>query len=348
MRLFLFGAGATIGTLGLPGVKQFGPALERCAPSWWSDAKYSKLARFVAEMRGTPGDSSGDWYLDELWTRLDYVAKLFPALESLGAQRDDGGEASQALHRAVAAVYGPLNEHALSEAWRGAEPFTLRAVLGQVQPGDVVVSLNWDVLVEWLLMNCRFPLRAARVVQMPHSSSAGDVRFVKPHGSLSWRRTMPAGLEPDFEWSNNDGSPLTRAMRPEDIRNESGVIYQPLLLGAIPIKSEILREVQGNEHSFVHSRVMEQWKALCEALRDSDELHVVGYSFPPEDGYGHFMLAEAARARRGRPCRVLLHEVRARHDEVAARIASILGLACRDVLPQGPVQSPRSLLWWPR
>jgi hypothetical protein len=275
-RLFLFGAGSTIGTSRLPGVKQFGAAFTRRCPSWWTDAKYSELAPFVAEMLGTPGASARDWDLDVLWTRLDYVAKLFPALENLGLLHD-GGKASKALHRAITAVYGPLNERALLDAWNGPEPFALRDVLRQVEPGDVVVSLNWDVLVEWLLVTCRFPALSTRVVQVPHVARENDVCFAKPHGSLTWRRPMQLP-EPQFTWCNGDGSPLTRAMRPEDIRQDGDVFYQPLLLGAVPIKSEILREVQAS-HSHVHGRVMEQWRALCEALRDADEFHVVGYGF---------------------------------------------------------------------
>jgi hypothetical protein len=343
MQLFLFGAGSTMGTLGLPGVEQFGREFERLVPDWRTSDQYRELARFVGEFISITGAAT--WRLDHFWRRLDYVAKLGEAIKNLGMLRDRG-DASRELHRAVAAVYGPLDEAALERAWRSSDPFTLRDILGQVQAGDAVVSLNWDVLVEWLLVNCRLRGTAARAIQAPHARDASDVLLVKPHGSLSWRRPMQARTEPAFAWCNADGSPLTRAMTGADVSKDehADIFYQPLLLGAVPVKSEVIREVQANQ-PHVHAHIIEQWRALCEALRDADELQVIGYSFPDEDAYGHFVLEEAARARdRIRtPLRVRLYEVDCKHKEVAERIGRTLNVDPNAVEAMGPVRAPDDL-----
>lgn len=329
-RLFIFGAGATCGTLKRPGVKGFGEALAREVPGWRDDRHYSALARFV-DRDVLPGEPvTNAWALDAVWTRIDYQAKLWRGLASLGVGRDDTPIGSP-IHRALAAVYGTLDLDYLGRAWRSERPFTLRDVLRIVGPNDVVVSFNWDVLVELLLV--RFSGVGALVVQAPHKAK-DVVTLAKPHGSLSWRREFPPhGDAPDFLGVGL--APLLTVMRPEDIDDR----HQPLLLGALPMKSELLAEVQV-KHPWVHLRVMEQWSALCGGLRDAEEVYVVGYSFPDEDGYGRFLLGEAMR-RRLRPCRIVLYELREKRKGVEKRMSAALGTGL-DIDWRGSVVAPKN------
>jgi hypothetical protein len=97
MRLFIFGAGATIGTLGKPGVKGFGKALQRDMRTWRS--KFGALASVVDALEpGTQRRSAEDWDLDAAWTHIDYVAIYralgtghFPGFSCLLVSRQGAG-----------------------------------------------------------------------------------------------------------------------------------------------------------------------------------------------------------------------------------------------------------------
>jgi hypothetical protein len=97
------------------------------------------------------------------------------------------------------------------------------------------------------------------------------------------------------------------------------------------------------------SDTLDQWRALCEALRDADELHVVGYSFPDDDAYGHFMLEEARghgrRAPAGAPIAFSPTKSQKKQDKVAARIARTLQIGTDAINSMGRVAAPDALKW---
>ena len=99
---------------------------------------------------------------------------------------------------------------------------------------------------------------------------------------------------------------------------------EPLVLGAVPIKSELLREVQ-REHADVYKRVADQWAQVVCAIAHATELVVAGYGFPPEDRYGHFLLREAA-GRRGRtPLSIVYYSLPSDRANVEASMRDIFG-----------------------
>ena len=81
---------------------------------------------------------------------------------------------------------------------------------------------------------------------------------------------------------------------------------EPLVLGAVPIKSELIEEVQ-RDHPKVHETISSQWRETVDALSEATEVVVIGYSFPAEDAYGRFLLSEAVRKR---PPNMELPEIR--------------------------------------
>ena len=256
-------------------------------------------------------------------------------------------DAPYAIRRAIAAVYAELGLELLTAAWSNDRAtFTLRDVLKSVQPADAVISFNWDVLIETLLTKREF--MDLKLFQAPATLDSRGVRFAKPLGSLSWRRRI-GGLqdrrgrqkEELFEWSK-DGGPLLDPMRYGEIKHEHGVSHEPLMLGAVPIKSELIREIQHTHKydcSFVFDRIVDQWQTLCRALQDADELYVVGYSFPSEDAYGGFLLREAARSRVGRPLTVQIYETEPNRMAVESRIVQIVGASPAQIAWRGPVES---------
>lgn len=326
MRLFICGAGTTIGTLELPGVAGFGRELVKKVPDWRS--KLPTLAAVVDALEPAHRRTEHDWDLDAAWTHLDYLAKLHKALEAMHFP----SSASHALHAALVAVYGELELERVRSAHDAGHPFTLSDELRRVTNGDVVVSFNWDVLVESLLLHHLRNTPSTRVVQAPHKVLERCVEFAKPHGSFAWNR-YDLGANDD-----NMGPKLGPIPTPAEVlwtehEHEFRKKKEPLLLGAVPIKSELIAEVDGPQHAVV----MAQWATFLRGLTESDEICVLGYSFPKEDAYGRFLMREAIR-RRTRPIkRVDLHEVPGRFPVVRDAIVEVLGVSPRDVADRGPM-----------
>ena len=183
---------------------------------------------------------------------------------------------------------------------------------------DVVVSFNYDTLVERLAKRFGLALRHCR------GAPRDFVKFLKPHGSVSW----PLHPVPSAVF---DGEPLLHSLS-EDMNND------PLLLGAVPIKSELLREVQIQCGTFdVFQAIMYQWRGIVEAVRDADELVVVGYSFPKEDLYGRFLFQQGVR-RRTHPFETIEYYNRTAKD--GASILEVFGQKDAKVVWRGPVKRP--------
>lgn len=280
MRMIILGSGATHGTIrGCPTIDGFGRVLGDRRSDW--RYVYPALARAVGDLRRENPSEADNWSLRDLWMRLDYYAKLHPALGTSGY----GAQASCELHKAVLDVYGKPAVDRAAQLYDQGKSFTLLAVLSQLMEGDVLVSFNWDVVAEVLLERLNRP-----VVQAPYPAARNIIQLVKPHGSVSWPHFL--GMKVEFHLP--DGRPRITSLRPADV----GVgTVEPFLLGAVPIKSELIREVQAASHTNAYEVVMSQWHALVEAVRQADEIVVVGYSFPGDDGYGRFLFSEAVQSR---------------------------------------------------
>lgn len=324
MRLFICGAGTTIGTLGLPGVAGFGQRLAEEVPDW--RAKLPTLAVVVDALDPVHRRTKNDWDLDAAWTHLDYLAKLHKALETMHFP----SSASHELHAALVAVYGNLNLGWVRSAYDAGQSFTLSEELRRVTSGDVVVSFNWDVLVEALLLYRLRDTPSVRVVQAPHKRLERCVEFAKPHGSLAWNRYDLGAIGHDTGPTLGPIPTAAEVLWTEhepDLKNKK----EPLLLGAVPIKSELIAEVDRPQHAIV----MAQWATFLRGLTEASEVCVLGYSFPKEDAYGRFLMREAIR-RRTRPItRVDLYEVPTKFPGVRDAIVEVLGVSPEDVVDRG-------------
>lgn len=103
----------------------------------------------------------------------------------------------------------------------------------------------------------------------------------------------------------------------------AGGTVQPLVVGLVPFKSEIIREVMEHGDTMGAYRVLtHQWGEACTALNRADEVIVVGYSFPAEDLYAHFSFQEARRGVQQKLV-VTLYERPERRVDVSAAIIEI-------------------------
>jgi hypothetical protein len=293
MKVLILGAGSSQGTLGAPGVAGFLDQLSDVRPNWKTD--YAALARVVddAEQLDEKGVALQKAGLDAIWTRIDYYAKLHTSLR----RSDYGAAAAYEMYRAVIDVYALKDQ--IADLPTQAKPgrFTLLTLIAGLGVGDVLVSFNWDVAAEHLANR----VLEVPVLQAPYPNAGQPhVRVVKPHGSLSWRHE---GTQ--VTWHDKGAPRLatvsTAEVGPPGEHNRSHSVV-PLILGAVPIKSELLREVQG-PHQEVFDLVASQWAEAVSAIERASEVVIAGYRFPPEDAYGRFLLREAVRRRTPPPHR---------------------------------------------
>jgi hypothetical protein len=275
MKVVILGTGSTSGTFAaVGGVDGFVRRLATVNPAW--EQAYGDLRSAIVDCGGAL-DSVG---LDAVWTRLDYSSKFRLILGS-----DYGPDAAIQLRQAIADAYSFSNE--LTTLCASTKDFSLKRVLAGVSAGDAIISFNWDTVAETVFTT----MLGRELVQAPHPSGHSGVRLIKPHGSLSWihRHDAPVVFR--------EGSrPILQAMASRDIFQRSGGFAQPLILGAVPIKSELLAEIQKSQAS-LHETVADQWREAIDVISRADAIEVVGYRFPPEDGYGRFLLCEALRRR---------------------------------------------------
>jgi hypothetical protein len=333
MRLFIFGAGSSRGTLGLPTVAGFGRALAQRVSHWRT--KFGALAQVVDALEPCDRRDQDDWNLDAAWSHVDYVAKLHEALETAPF----ASSGSHGLHAAVVTVYGDIGTqiaHAVNALDDPGE-YTIRDVLRRVVEDDCVVSFNYDTLVESLLVQLLTRSDGPKLIQAPRVHRSGAVHFAKPHGSVTWNRYARDAID------DNGGPKLTPVLDPaaimqSEFETDAARKVDPLVVGAVPMKSELIMEVGQASNASAHPVVMKQWRTFLRAIAEADELCVIGYSFPPEDAYGRFLIRQAAR-RRQRPIhRVELYELDECVTRVRDSIVQVLGVSPRDVAFKGSVK----------
>ena len=286
----MFGAGCSYGTLGLyrssfpPLARQFGSELVRRTRKSWNK-KYAELAKVAAHL----GKSLDSVSLEEIWTRIDYHAKF----QGTFSKRWNTASAVTELKSALLQLYGRSCDR-LATTLPLSRGYTLGRILKEMKSGDTLISLNYDTLVE-RLFGKRNNLRLLHCCGPPRT---GVVRLLKPHGSASWNLH-------DLGRNINDGEPSLESL------GRVSQQVEPLLLGAVPIKSELITEVQSHCRApRVFEIVRNHWRGVADSIRDADRLVVVGYGFPQEDSYGRFFFAEGMRERKnGHLLRIEFYEL---------------------------------------
>lgn len=324
MKVVLLGAGASKGSVDsiwIPVAAEFGACLGQICPRW--KVEFPTLLRIVEHL----SLDTDSWGLEPVWSCMDYYAKL---AEAVGTRAPWSGESRQ-LKKALLEVYGRRCDRAAG--WVRDDSTIARLFRDEMQPGDVVVSFNWDTIAERVAARCGRRLRSGE-------PGSHDVRFAKPHGSTSW--TLDLNTDPrQVTCSAPDGGPILDSLRAADV--EGG--REPLVLGAVPVKSELIREVQELFCSGEVFRVIaSQWRICAEGIRDADAVVVVGYSFPAEDQYGRFLVQEGLRLRgresapgKGSLLRVEFFELEDRAAERARVIFDVFGQWIRELVYRGPV-----------
>ncbi len=290
--LFIAGAGCSLGTLqGIRGIcppvaAKFVSELENRG---WANT-YPELAKVIKHARKAHPHVG----LEELWTCIDLHAK-FPG--TFPISWEPRGPVVCELKSAVVRMYGSSCDE-ISGSISTIDTCTVVEIANEMEAGDTLISFNYDTMIERVV---------SRVAKAPLRHGSGlkpqAIRFAKPHGSTSWRvRSLPHRV--------TDGEPILGSLTHEAVMNHWPHL-DPLLLGAVPLKSELISEVQEYYRSQrVFEVVREQWRTLANAVASATRIVVLGYSFPKEDMYGRFFLNEGRAMRDdGLPLRVEVFDV---------------------------------------
>lgn len=202
--------------------------------------------------------------------------------------------------------------------------FENNAYLGEmVQPGNIIVTSNWDTLIERFAARKGIPLRRSI---LDRQFSTSEVTLLKLHGSIDWCRVdaRRAGL-PDEDFSDlaELQNSARKSVRPLPTDDEQLLLIRSGLGDTWELLRDHMREpwvvtmVTGKSDDLGPLRKV--WNASYRAVSAAKKLEIVGYSMPPDDVEVRTMLR--AGIRRGE-----LPEVHVRNPspDVHARVRTYL------------------------
>lgn len=144
-----------------------------------------------------------------------------------------------------------------------------------LKPGDVIITFNWDLLVEKAL-------RKLRIV-WHYDLIDNRISLLKPHGSIDWFDSKKVHLRKATSFRLMGEIGRIRVFNyfrfPETEKRVAPVIIPPTVKKKWPYR----------EFSVI-------WRAVWKALRHADEINILGFSLPPEDLHVRFVMRSAIRA----------------------------------------------------
>jgi hypothetical protein len=146
-----------------------------------------------------------------------------------------------------------------------------------VRPGDVVVSFNWDFMIDLALED----LDENSSPVYSYSSAFDSVVLLKPHGSIDW-----------FEKSK---LPRDKKLLKEMQHRATGVCFYPYFQLAqnpdlLKYPSFIVPPLSVKKFGGFLRRV---WKDVDRAVATAKELYIIGYSLPREDQFARLVIGRA-------------------------------------------------------
>jgi hypothetical protein len=323
-RLYVIGAGASV-PYGLPTLKSLTWELVESMDS----ERRGLLLTVIREAYGrdvkSPSDSPD---FEELLSRLDRRSLSY--LEGTGLGGPDSPR-----HRAEEVALDQLRRFIRERCQRIADQLgPYDRLIHSLRPGEVIVSFNWDVLLETAF------LRAGRsFTYLPSERTRdGEAVLLKPHGSINW-----------FALLDREGLEISTASNLRPVGDDlslyllylSEPLSEPNFAGCssmvraclsrtpaiVPPTTSKLLAVGGQprdgfvEHG--HTRAMKSiWARFKAALEEATEVVAIGYSLPGTDA-SSIALMKFFSERTVSNRRLLLVEP---NSAVADRYRSILGI----------------------
>jgi hypothetical protein len=150
----------------------------------------------------------------------------------------------------------------------------VRKFAALLQPGDAVVSFNWDLLVEEALDHLG--------KDWEYSLREDAISILKPHGSLDW-------------FDSNDVATIKKDLLfPLNRKYKRILVFRRFRAPQIsPVVPVILPPVINKKIDY--KELQSIWRDAWRALRYATEIYILGYSLPPEDLHARFAIRSAIR-----------------------------------------------------
>jgi hypothetical protein len=153
-----------------------------------------------------------------------------------------------------------------------------------VRPGNVVITSNWDLLVEWYAACRGIPLRLGGALD------DGNVTLIKLHGSLDWtERSSRRGTATVKDFAvlrelQNSRSRRRIALGKDDVLRTRAVENMSRSWQFIKARARrplMVMMSQGKTADL--APIKDMWSDAYHALSASKTVQLLGYSLPPDD-----------------------------------------------------------------
>ena len=191
-----------------------------------------------------------------------------------------------------------------------------------VRPGHVIITSNWDVLIEHFAQLNGIPLRLA---SRSRKFSEHEVTLLKLHGSIDWcqQATRATGYSDESFASLTElqfGSPYTLAL-PSDAADIVRVRAMPINNAWQRVRSRtrepyIVTMATGKADDL--GPLQEVWRDAYRALSRAERVEIVGYSMPSDDVEIRTMLRMGIQRGAKRPSLVVRNPAPDVHQRVRA------------------------------
>jgi hypothetical protein len=265
-RVFLLGAGASK-ACGLPLTNELLPTV---LPALKTKSLRKRTADFLKYLypyfeprwRNYPN-------LEELLSLMDVYADFSSKVKS--SHKFEPHEVEELKDDLLAAITASLSAKTESIKIRKTQFFRLARLL---RPGDAVVTFNWDLLVEKALTELG--------LDWSYELEKNTVALLKPHGSI--------------DWFDGDKTKIKTSLTSPVIDDIGALrVFQKFRMPRIgsPITPVIVPPLVNKKWKYLEfDRI---WRSTWRALRTANDIHIIGFSLPPEDLHVRFVIRSAIR-----------------------------------------------------
>lgn len=213
---------------------------------------------------------------------VDFFSVLF-TYGKIGKRLPEGflhsGELLDDLRRYIAQTICQRSRGLIGEALRTPNEFLDQ----MIQPGNIVISSNWDIIVERICEARGIP------VKLCGRPGADYLLLLKLHGSVDWAFHEKTNYElpskDDFACLKEPVNalrpykpPLTGEVYRVRIENPGAAWRTVKRCSRVPL---IITMAQGKESDL--EPLLPIWKDAYYGISSAEELHIAGYSMPPDD-----------------------------------------------------------------
>jgi hypothetical protein len=265
-RVFVLGAGASK-ACGLPLTSELLPIVLSALKTKSLRKRTTDFVKYVyphfhSSWRNYP-------HFEELLSLMDVYVEFSSKVKS--SHKFEPDEVDELKDDLLAAITASLSEKTQSIKISNTQFFRLAKLL---RPGDAVVTFNWDLLVEKALTDLG--------LDWDYELQNCKIALLKPHGSI--------------DWFDNDTTKIKTSLTTPVIDDIGKLrVFQKFRMPRVgsPITPIIVPPLVKKKWEYLEfDRI---WRSTWRALRTANEIHVIGFSLPPEDLHVRFVIRSAIR-----------------------------------------------------